>query len=177
MEFLEILKYTIPSVVVFATAYYILNLYLQGEERRHRNEQVVKSQKIVTPIRLQAYERVTLFLERISPESLLTRVREQNMTSRQFQSALLNNIRQEFEHNLSQQIYMTNEAWQMVVNTKESIIQLVNVAAGRFNQEATAIDLSKMILDMMMQAEVSPIRKALDFIKNEVNLLVNVQKE
>lgn len=173
----EILKYILPSVVVFGTAYYILNLMLQKEERREKLEILLKNQKLITPIRLQAYERVVLFLERISPELLITRTNTPNMTSKQLQMAMLHTIRNEFQHNLSQQIYISTEAWEAVVNAKESIVQLINVAGNNAKKDASAVELSKTILNMVMKVDESPIRKSINFIKEESGNFLDIKRE
>ncbi len=111
--FLDVLKYTIPSLIVFATAYFILKTFIESEEKKRTLEIRTKNQKLITPIRLQAYERLTLFLERISPNSVILRVQKPNMTASQLQREMLNIIRTEFEHNLSQQIYISKQAWEV----------------------------------------------------------------
>ena len=142
---------------------------LKKDQAIRRTEIIMNNQKIITPSRLQAYERVVLFMERISPESLIMRVQQSNMTSRNLQSALLNTIRKEYEHNLSQQIYMSPEAWEAVRNTKENIIQLINVAASRVNPDDQAIKLSTAILEMNKEVEESPVTKGVRFVKKEIN--------
>lgn len=166
---LQILKFTIPAILVLIAAYMILHSMLKKDQAIRRTEIIMNNQKIITPSRLQAYERVVLFMERISPDSLIVRVRQTNMTSRQLQTALLTTIRKEYEHNLSQQIYMSPEAWESVRNTKESIIRLINVAAYRVKDDAPAIKLSTAIIEMNKEVEESPVEKGVRFVKKEVN--------
>ncbi len=168
-DILEILKYVLPSLVVFLTAYALLQQLLKNEAQKRKNEIVMGNQKIVTPIRLQAYERVTLFLERISPDLLMSRVRQPNMKVKDLQNAMITSIRREFEHNLSQQIYMTPDAWEVVLNAKESVTQLVYVAANKLDAEDSAVKLSKLIMDMLIKANESPVKKAVRFIKDETH--------
>ncbi len=103
----DILKITIPALIVFLTAWVLLRNMIRNDQDKRRQELILQNSRTVTPIKLQAYERIVLFLERISLESLLVRVSTTDMTASQLHTALLNTIRSEFEHNLSQQIYMS----------------------------------------------------------------------
>jgi hypothetical protein len=118
---------------------------------------------------LQAYERVVLLLERISPESLIMRTQKSSMSSKQFQSLLISSIRAEFEHNLSQQIYISQNSWEAVKNAKESIIKLINVAAARLKPEATSAELGKTILEMYVSIEIQPVTSAIKIVKDEIS--------
>jgi hypothetical protein len=164
----EILKYILPAIIVFFTVYFMMRHFLSNDEKRRRSETIISNNKIITPIRLQAYERIVLFLERISPESLLVRIKKQGMTSQELQSALLKQIRAEFEHNLSQQIYMTQEAWDVVVNSKENMVKLVNLSALEVNPASPSIELGKIIIEKTV-GEKSPTRSGIDMIKKEVS--------
>jgi len=169
VETLEILKYTLPSLIVFFTAYFLVKSFIINDQRIRKSELITENQKIITPIRLQAYERVTLFLERISPESLIIRVNQPGMTSKQLQSGLLSNIRDEFEHNLSQQIYMTHQAWEIIKSAKGNIIKLINTASDKVKPNAPALDLSKTIIEIMMEINKSPTNIAIEFLKKEID--------
>lgn len=107
MEILEIIKYTLPAAIVFLTAYFLIMALIKNDQDKRKHEIILQNQKTVTPIRLQAYERIILFLERISLESLIMRTNKKGISSKELQASMLNTIRSEFEHNLSQQIYLT----------------------------------------------------------------------
>jgi len=165
--FLNSLQYTIPSVVVFLTAYLLIKQFYDKEVRQQRHDMLMKSQKIVTPIRLQAYERMILLLERISPENLLSRVQGPGMTVKEFKIRILQNIRSEFEHNISQQIYINNETWDVIVLAKENLIKLFNIAAKNLNPSAKAADLSRVVLEMYFKVEDPPLKVAVEKLKKE----------
>ena len=167
-EFLEILKYVLPAVVVFFTSWLMLASFYQRDKERYRLELATKNQKIITPIRLQAYERVVLFLERVNPESLLMRVNRQGMTCRQLQNELVSNIRAEFEHNLSQQVYMSSESWELVKSARSNLIKIINSCEQKVDPDSPSFNLSKSILEFMIEMEKSPVTVALEFIKKEV---------
>ena len=168
---LEILKYTLPSLVVFLTTWYLASRYFRSEKEKRRQQVVMNSQNLITPLRLQAYERIILFLERINPESLVMRLSKQGLNSQQLQHELVNTIRAEFEHNLSQQIYISNKAWQMLKKAKNSTLQLINVTAEKTGRDSPSVNLSKAILEKIMEEEKNPVTEAILFIKKEINRL------
>jgi len=168
---LEILKYTLPALIVFITAWLIIKQMIRNDQNRRNYEIVTKNQQHITPIRLQAYERMALLLERMSPESLIMRVSSQTMTAKQMQTELLNTIRAEFDHNVSQQIYISPQAWELIKNAKTTVTQLINNAASRVKPDSSAMILSKLILEDLITLDKSPVALALDYLKKEIRQL------
>lgn len=168
----EILKITLPALIVFLTAWILLRNMIRNDNEKRRQEVILQGNRTITPIRLQAYERIVLFLERISLESLLMRVSTPDMTVSQLQSALLTSIRSEFEHNLSQQIYMSPQAWEVVRNARSNTIKMINSEAERIKGDAPGIELSKLLLGRIMEMEHEPTHAAIDFIKGEVGRMI-----
>lgn len=166
---LEVLKYILPSLVVFATAYLLIKSFFEDHLRRKEMEIRAIQKKDLTPLKLQAYERIVLFLERISPHSLLPRTQKIGMDASFLQNQLLSSIRSEFEHNLSQQIYISKEAWTVTKNAKENIVKIINSASDGVDSNAPAFELSKRILEKMIQMNVSPTDSAIAFLKKEVD--------
>jgi hypothetical protein len=167
----DIIKYTLPSLVVFLTVYYFLKKYFENEEKKRNQQMILKNKDVITPLRLQAYERIILYLERISPENLLIRINKPNYSSKELQAELLNTIRTEWEHNLSQQLYLSHKAWEIVVNTKVNIIKHINIVAEKVKGDSPSMNLSKAILESLMDQEKVPTRDAITFIKEEMNKL------
>ncbi len=167
-DIIDVLKIILPSVVLLMAVYYIVGSFFRNSENRYKLKVVRGNQKLITPIRLQAYERLVLFLERISPESLVMRVNYSANTSEQLHNELLQTIRAEYEHNLSQQLYVSVEAWNSVKNAKNYTISLINNAANEMSEDAPAIELSKKILHMMMELELTPTQKAIVELKTEI---------
>jgi hypothetical protein len=165
----EILKYILPSLIVFLTTWYLASRYFRSEDQKRRQQLSLNNQNLITPLRLQAYERIILYLERINPESLVMRLSKQGMTCQQLQNELLSAIRAEYEHNLSQQIYISNQAWEMLKNAKNSTLQLINEAAEKTDKDLPSINLSRAILESIMAKEKNPASEAILFIKNEIN--------
>ncbi len=158
----------VPSIVVFLTAYLILKNFTDKELYKKRYEIKMKNQSLITPIRLQAYERITLFLERIEANSLIMRIQTPTMTVKQLHAELLSNIRVEFEHNLSQQIYISQPAWEVVKSAKENTVKIINSAMDEVKPDDKAMELSKVIFSKIIEAGKSPTRIAVEFIKKEV---------
>jgi len=169
MEMLfEILGYLLPALVVFFTAYYTLRMMVRNDQRKREQEIVLKNKQLVTPVRLQAYERLTLFLERISPDNLVMRFSKDQLTVSQLQGQMLQTIRSEFDHNVSQQIYVSPRAWEVIKSARENTVKLVNTTAQSLRPDESAIKLSRALLEKLMAQEKSPSRVALDYLKREV---------
>jgi len=170
-DILEILKYTIPALIVLIAAYLTISLYLKNEEKRRKFEITMNNKDSILPLRLQAYERLILFLERISPDSLIMRVNRNDLNALQLQNELLNSVRSEFEHNLAQQTYISSPAWEMVKAAKNNVMKLINESAADFKADAKGINLSKRILENAMELSNSPVYAAIEFLKKEVKEL------
>lgn len=170
-DILEILKYTIPAIVVLIANWIIVKKMISNDQNRRKFELAYKNQQTITPIRLQAYERLTLLLERISPEALIMRISTPKMTAHKLHAELLNQIRAEFDHNASQQIYVSPQVWEVVKNARTNITQIINSTAKRIKPDAPAFELSKAILEDLMVQEKSPTNLAMDIMKKEIRQL------
>ncbi len=169
MTILEILKYTLPALIVLITAYSLLKSFLNSELKKVQLKLRMNNQKEVLPMRLQAYERLTLFLERIKPHNLIPRIAEPSMSATELRMALVVAIKAEYEHNLSQQLYVSVKAWQTLTLVKDNMIQMVNALGSRVPQQATAQDFSKIILNYVLEnEEEQPTEQALDVLKQDV---------
>lgn len=176
-ELLETLKYLIPSFVVFITAYTLIRLFLddvkskpQAAPKENDTQGLLKieKQKIMLPLKLQAYERVTLYLERISPESLIMRNHRAGMTALDIQRELLRNIREEFEHNHSQQIYLNSSTWDAVKNAKDEMTKLAKLAGTQVEISTSALAYSEMFLKMAGQLQQLPTQFAIEKVRAEM---------
>jgi len=170
--FKEVLLITIPALLVCLTAWLILNNLFRNDQERRKQELLLSNTKTVTPIRLQAYERIVLFLERISLESMIVRVSSPELSAAQLHSALLSAIRSEFEHNLSQQIYMSPQAWEVVKSARTNMIKIINTEAEKMAPNSTGLALSKRLLESVMEMDKEPTRVAIEFIKAEVGKMI-----
>jgi len=165
---IEILKYTLPALIVFLTAYYTIRILIKNDQKRRDYEIMLKNKNVITPIQLQAYERLTLFLERISPDALAMRLNKEKLTVRQLQNEMLKTIRAEFDHNLSQQVYISSKAWETIKNAKERTIKLINTTALSLKGDAPAIHLSKALLEKVAEQETNATKIAIEYLKKEI---------
>lgn len=164
----EILKYALPSIFLLILCYMMLTNFMENEEKRRSYFLKKETQKSALPIRLQAYERLSLFLERITPDRLLVRLHSQGLNAPQYQTLLVETIRNEFEHNLSQQIYISEEAWKLIVDAKSATVGIINNISNEFDEKAEGLALRKAILNKTMEMESFPTKKALRYLKGEV---------
>ncbi len=166
--FWEILKIVLPALIVFVTAYFLFHDMLENDRRRREFEFRVIHAKEMTPVKLQAYERLTFFLERISPESMLVRHSPQDLTVAQYHQVLLVTIRQEYEHNLSQQIYISPILWETIRGAKEKLVAVINRSAEELDQQVAGYELSKKIFNNYHDENPAPVALALSDLKKEV---------
>jgi flagellar biosynthesis protein FlhB len=164
----EILKYVLPLIIVFVFIYFILNNYLDENLKIKQLDIKLKNQESFAPIRLQAYERLVVYLERITPSNLVMRVHKNGMSSRMLQVEFLKSIRQEYEHNIAQQIYISNAGWELIKSAKEEMIKLINASAAKVGDNADGIELCKVLLEITMSVDRLPTQIALDYIKKEI---------
>jgi hypothetical protein len=164
----ELLKYILPLITVFVFIYFILNNFLEDNLKQRQLEFRMKHQENFSPIRLQAYERLVVYLERITPSNIVMRVHKNGMSARMLQTELLKSIRQEYEHNIAQQIYISNAGWDLIKGAKEEMIKLVNASAAKVGDNADGIELCKVLLEITMNVDKLPTQIAMDYIKKEI---------
>jgi len=158
--------------LVFVASYcFVVRRYFDNEQKKALLEMKMQQQqealKIINPIRLQAYERMALFLERISPNSLIMRCYQPGMDIRLLQSVMTKNIRDEWEHNLSQQVYLSSECWSHIRAAKDEMINLVNASAANMPVDADPVSLAGVIFESVAKTKV-PTDQALEILRKEI---------
>lgn len=170
---LEILKYTVPAIVVLIATSLIVKRFLTTELKGKHIEMMRENQHTTVRLRLQAYERLVLFVERINPRQLVPRVYQPGMTVADLQAVLVFTIRSEFEHNLSQQIYTGTQVWDTVRQVKEQELNMINSIAQQLNPEDSAKELHKRIVDYVLTLEGElPTDLALQLINDEAKKIL-----
>jgi hypothetical protein len=164
----QLFGFLLPAVVTGAVAFYFFRLHTKNEEGRRRYLLHKESQKNALPIRLQAYERIALFLERIAIPSLVVRVAPKSADKADYENLLIRNIENEFDHNLSQQIYMSDECWNIIKAAKSATIQAIRKAG--MSESDSSDKLREDILNETMDKQ-SPSATALAFVKREISEL------
>ncbi|QZE14918.1 hypothetical protein K4L44_03515 [Halosquirtibacter laminarini] len=160
----------IPCIVVAVVAVYSMKSTIKKERESREFELKLKNREGMVSYRLQAYERLALFLERITPDALILRVSPTGKNVFHYQRELLLSLRSELDHNLSQQVYITSEVWGYVRLAKERMSMLVNEAASGLSPEMPAERLRDEIFELYSEQEDQPIQTALDALKREVGI-------
>ncbi|MEQ9440082.1 MAG: hypothetical protein RIG62_13590 [Cyclobacteriaceae bacterium] len=168
---IEFIKILLPAAAVLYAMYLTVKSFLNKEISQRMADVKIKGVEMILPVRLQAYERLSLLLERITPNNLILRLNDSNYSAKEFQQILTFNVREEYNHNLSQQIYVGDQVWHLTTQAVEDVIATINQAADGLPAEARSIDLAKKAMEVQVQKEISPIEQALVEVKKEVRLL------
>lgn len=164
LEWLVIIGLTLGSVLI------ILNFYFTHKTNEQKPVETDRSEerKILLPLRLQACERFILFLERISPANIAMRLNKPGYTATQLQTEILKTIREEFEYNLAQQLYISVPAWELIKTAKEESIRMVNAASSTITEGGNGNELIKSILEQTLASDYAPIDLAIKEVKKEI---------
>jgi len=167
--FFDLLKTILPAIIVAGAIFLLFRQYLEKEQQRRLIELRLDTTKATLPLRLQAYERMTLLLERISPNNILVRLSSANQNAADYHRLLQQEIRAEFEHNFSQQLYISPEAWVQVKQAKENVLTMINRAFHGLGSptQLRGTELAKRILEGLMTDAADPTAQALATIKQE----------
>lgn len=162
-----ILTMLLSASCVFATAYFLLNLFFKKEHQKNLLNAHKDAYMQSLPLRMQAYERMILFLERIAPNNLLLRTSDPFMNAQEYQIFLIRNIREEFEHNVAQQLYISTKSWELIKLAKEEMVKSINNAASKVGADAKAINLSQFVIEDSLKDANFPVYLALNNLKEE----------
>ena len=169
---LDIVKFALAGLIVFFSAWFFVKTWLDQRFNFRMIEFKKESVKHTLPLRLQAYERTILFLERINPSNMLIRLHVPGMSVREMQSVIISDIRAEYQHNISQQLYVSPITWNVVKKIKDDTVSIINSAAHALPEDATSADLSKSILIHLAGLEAeNPYEVALNIVKRDVQAL------
>lgn len=168
-KLIELASYTFPAIITGLVAYYFFNAYFKDQQNTRRWLLQKDNRKDTLPLRLQAYERMTLLMERINPSQLLVRIAPISDDKNEYANYVIAQVEQEFEHNLAQQIYISDECWSIISAAKNATIQIIRLAVKN-EKVADANQLREVILSDLLE-KTSPSNAALAFIKNEVGQL------
>ncbi len=166
--FEQVLAFTVPTSLVGAIVYLVLTKMFREENARRNFELQKLAAQTLTPAKLRAYERMVIFLERIAPESMLTRTNLNELSALHLQKSLMQQIKQEWEHNISQQLYIKTDTWTLLSNTKESMIQLINTCAAEVTLNSTSLDYAKHIIETYSKSTKTPASLALEMLKADI---------
>jgi len=166
---LEILKYILPAAIVFVGVYFVMQNFLESELRKVELKHRSDNRDLVTPRRLQAYERMVLYLERINLSSLVMRSYSKGQSAKDLQSKMLDAIRGEYDHNMAQQIYISTNTWNTIKQAKEETKKVINSCMDQLNDDASGLELSQFILELMSKTDRTYSEVAIEGLKNDLN--------
>lgn len=169
--FMRLLEFTIPSLIVFLVSYLTIRRFLEDDYKKKLLEFKRETHQDLLPIRLQAYERLTLLMERLRADNLLMRLSEPGMNAAEFRYILEQSIKEEYAHNVAQQIYVSNQAWALITAVRDNLLRVVSNAHKEMTKDSTAADLGKLILQEMIQRNDQSAEHAIGFLKKEIELL------
>ncbi len=164
----DILKYTIAGTGVVWVAFYLVKPYLDRTERIQVLELKKAAGSQLLPLRLQAYERIILLIERINPAAMLIRLNAPAYNAAELHTIIINEVREEFQHNITQQIYVTSRAWGVVKRVKDDTVNLVNNVVRALPPDASGLDLGKIVLSQLGQLEDNPYDIAAGVVKKDL---------
>ena len=169
---IEIFKYCIPALCVLLATWLVMHKFYKSETEKRLWELKRLSQKEISPLRMRAYERLALLLERTTPEHMLMDVNLTEMTILQLQQHMMRTIRLEYDHNLSQQVYVSDEVWQQIISARDQMVAFVNALAQQLPADASTLDYAKMLITAYSTNGDTANEKALQALKNEARTLI-----
>lgn len=168
-KIIELLAFTLPALITGAVAYFLFQAYFNDQQNTRKYLLQKEAKKDALPLRLQAYERMTLFLERVNLNKSLVRITPMSQDKYDYENYVIAQIEQEFEHNLTQQIYISDACWTVILTAKNATIQTIRKA--NMSEKVTSADKLREVLLSDSMENQSPISLALSFIKSEVSEL------
>ncbi len=172
LALLEVVKITVPALVVYFTVHHLLRTYLDKQYQLRVLEFKQNQSGTTIPSRLQAYERLSLFCERIAIPSLMLRLREEEQTNAALRMAMLITIQQEFEYNITQQVYVSEQLWQIVKIARDNTVLDINGLYENVDPKGSSKELASVLLAQDESQSAKSLNTALSAIKKEASLLM-----
>lgn len=167
----DIIRLTISGLLVVFAAFYIAKPFLERFEKQQLIGLKQSFSKETLPLRLQAHERLLLFIDRINPVNILVRLNNQSFSAGELHYLVLSEVKNEYQHNITQQLYVSSAAWEITKRIKNDTISLLNNAVKALPAQASGLEFSKLILEQMSRMEDSPYDVAADIIREEAGQL------
>lgn len=173
-EFVYLITAVLMVAALVITGYYLVQTvkeFIINEQKKTLLEiqkiGQAEAQRVITPLQIQSYERLVLFLERIKPDNLVLRCWQPGMNAQLLRDVMVKNIRDEYEHNLSQQLYVSEQVWVYIRNAKEEIINTLNSLNPKDNNETTPTSFAGQLFEKTAEGQ-NQTELAQDFLKKEL---------
>lgn len=172
---LQLALIILPSGAIFMTVMLFLRRQSEKDVRNFQfelnNQLKQERQKFFLPTRVEAYQRAVLLMERINPHSLVMRLHNPGLPAKALQSELLKAIREEYDHNVAQQLFVSAQGWEMVKNSKEETVKIINIAGNLMQATSMGMDLSAKIFEICAEVGKLPTEITTDYLKKELQEL------
>lgn len=167
----DLIKSTVAGLIIVLAVFYLIKPYLDRLEKQQLIGLKQNQHHEALLLRLQAYERLVLFIDRINPVNLLVRLNDHSYSAGELHYLVLTEIRNEYQHNVTQQVYVSNTAWEILQRVKNDTTSLVNSAIKALPLQASGLDFGKLILEQISRMESNPYEIATALIRNEAGQL------
>lgn len=169
---MEIIQYCIPALIVLLATWIVMHKLFKNETEKRTWELKLKTQKEISSIRLRAYERLTLLLERTTPEHLLSEMPVAEMTVEQIQKRMIQTVKMEFDHNMSQQIYVSNDLWNKIILARDEVANFISAVTPQVAPDTPSLEYAKALIHAYKSNGTTPHQIALISLKDEVQALL-----
>ena len=159
------------GIVTVAAAYFLVKNDIQNYFRFKSLAANKDNRTALFPLRLQAHERLIVFVERINPSNLLVRLHQQGIGIKELQNLVLTEIKAEYQHNITQQLYVDTVSWNVVRKLKDDTIAMINNVVQGLPETASGVDLSKKVLQHMSGIAENPYELTIDLLKKDIHQL------
>ncbi len=170
IHFLEVMLYAIPALIVFATVYFLFKKFMDSQMQLQMMQYRHRESKNILPLKLQAYERLTLFVERIKPDSMMLRLNDTGLNGRTMRNMMMISVQKEYEHNLTQQIYVSENLWKIITIAKDELIRVISDSEPP--PEQSAQEFGSELLLSFSKLKLNPLDQAQRAIKEEVSFMI-----
>lgn len=158
----------IPMLIMAAAIVAVIFLFFWAERTRAKAHYREKSMTTILPNRLQAYERMALYLERITPEVMTVREQMKVKTASELYTIMMNTLRQEFDHNVAMQIYISQASWSRIVRAKDEVTKMLREIAKETNPQASSLEFGRQVIETAPNQTAFYIKRALDGLREDV---------
>lgn len=174
LALMEVVKYTTPAVIVFITVYYLSKQFFQGQQELALIKDRTQNRDKTMTIKLQAYERLMLYADRMDVVNMALRLNQKDMSAQDLMQSMLISIQKEYEHNSAQQIYVSDTLWQIIQQAKTGTINLIRAAFENCQTGATSQDFLRQLQTKMQEVNLNPADQAKLALRSEASSVLNL---
>lgn len=159
---------TLPALIVLFVSFFLVKFQFDINTKIQHLTSKMEHPGTAQFVNYQAYERLVLYLERIDPSNMVLRMHKAGMSAKMLEADMVKSIRTEYEHNLSQQIYFSDEIWKLISTAKEETIQIIGLGSKQVPEKASAVELSKILIKLSTEVNELPHNVAIKYLKQEL---------